>query len=157
MHLSKDLREFVELLNSEKVEYLVVGAFALAWHGYARFTADIDIFIRSSAGNAETVLAVLQKFGFGSLDIARDDFTRPGQIVQLGVKPNRIDIISSIAGVGFDQAWLGRVEGQIDDLPVRFIGRADLIHNKEATGRPGDKRDVDELLKRMPRAADDAR
>jgi hypothetical protein len=150
MRLNKDLKEFVELLNANRVEYLVVGAFAVAWHGYARFTADIDFLVRPTAANAEAVLAVFRQFGFGDLKIAAADLSRSDQIVQLGVKPNRIDIITSIAGVSFDQAWAGRVHGFIDEVPVPFLGREDLIRNKEATGRPRDVGDAAELRKRKP-------
>jgi hypothetical protein len=148
VHLSKDLREFIELLNSNKVEYLVVGAFAVAWHGYPRFTADIDFLVRPSADNAIALLSALKAFGFASLNLASDDFIRPGQIVQLGVKPNRIDLITSIAGVEFDQAWAGRVVGAIDGIPVQVVGLDDLIRNKESTGRLQDRADAEELRKR---------
>jgi hypothetical protein len=148
MHLNKDLREFIELLNSSKVEFLVVGAFAVAWHGYPRFTADIDFFVRPAPENADAILAALQAFGFGSLDITRDDLCLPDRIIQLGVKPNRIDIITSIAGLNFETAWVGRASGHLDGIPVNFIGRKDLIHNKEATGRAKDLGDAEELRKR---------
>jgi hypothetical protein len=90
MRLNKDLREFVELLNSNGVEYLVVGAFAVASHGYPRFTADIDFLVRPAGANAEAVVATLEEFGFGSLGITVENLSRPYQVVQLGVKPNRI-------------------------------------------------------------------
>jgi hypothetical protein len=151
MRLNKDLREFVELLNANGVEYLIVGAFAVAWHGYARFTADIDFLVRPTVANAEAVLSVLKQFGFGSLNIAAADLSQPDQIVQLGVKPNRIDLITSIAGVDFDQAWAGRVHGLVDEVPVLFLGREELIRNKESTGRPRDLGDAAELRKREPK------
>ena len=151
MHLSKDLREFVELLNSNGVEYLVVGGFAVAWHGYPRFTADIDFFLNTTSANAEAVVRTLNDFGFGSLSLKAEDFARPDQIVQLGVKPNRIDLITSIAGVPFEEAWESRVAGAIEGRPVPFIGRNALLRNKEATGRPQDMRDVLVLRQRPPR------
>lgn len=114
MPLNKDLREFIELLNSNKVDYLVVGAFAVAWHGRPRFTADIDFLVRSTKENAEAVVSTLRAFGFASLGIAPDDLNKPGQIVQLGVRPNRIDLITSISGVDFETAWANRVSGEID-------------------------------------------
>lgn len=150
MRLNKDLREFIELLNSANVEYLVVGGFAVAWHGFPRFTADIDFLIGTAGQNAAKVVAVLARFGFRSLDIKPDDFSRVGQIVQLGVKPNRIDLLTSISGVEFDQAWERRVQGSIDGLPVFFIGRDDLIRNKECTGRPRDLSDATALRERDP-------
>ena len=89
MRLNKDLREFIELLNSNRVEYLIVGAFAVAWHGRPRFTADIDFLLRPSRENATAVLAAIQAFGFGGLDITIEDLSKPHQVVQLGVKPNQ--------------------------------------------------------------------
>ena len=121
MRLNKDLREFVELLNSKEVEYLIVGAFAVAWHGYSRFTADIDFLVRPGGTNAATILAVLEDFGFASLQIAQEDLNRPGKVVQLGVKPNRIDLITSISGVSFDEAWKRRVAGFIDGIAVHIF------------------------------------
>ena len=148
MQLTKDLREFIELLNSNGVEYLIVGAFAVAWYGYPRFTADIDFFVRSTEANADIVIAVLQDFGFASLQINRDDLNRPNRVVQLGAKPNRIDLITSIEGVDFEHAWVNRVLGTLDGIPVPFISLEDLILNKESTGRAKDKGDAEELRKR---------
>jgi len=150
MQLNKDLREFIGLLNSNAVEYMIVGAFAVAWHGYPRFTADIDFFVRSSMRNAHAILGALEDFGFGGLDIEASDFCCPEQVIQLGLPPNRIDLITSIAGLSFEDAWEGRVEGFIDNLPVPFIGLEDLIQNKESTGRPKDLGDAEELRKRRP-------
>jgi hypothetical protein len=96
MPIHKDLREFIESLNSNGVDYLIVGAYAVAWHGYPRFTADIDILVRPVPGNADAVLAALRAFGFGSLDITREDLSQGDQVIQLGAKPNRIDLITSI-------------------------------------------------------------
>ncbi len=150
MPLNKDLREFVELLNSNEVEYLVVGAFAVAWHGYPRFTADIDFFVRSTQSNAESVIATLRDFGFGSLGITPEDFLKEDQVIQLGAKPNRIDIMTSVSGLEFDGAWGNRALGNIDGTPVQFLGFADLIRNKESTGRPKDLGDAHELKRRDP-------
>ena len=117
MPLNKDLREFVESLNSNKVDYLVVGAFAVAWYGYPRFTADLDILIRPDSANAARVLEALRQFGFGALDIAIEDLTAAGQVIQLGVKPNRIDILTSVSGISFEEAWKDRIEGFLDGVP----------------------------------------
>jgi hypothetical protein len=148
MQISKDLREFIELLNANRVEYLVVGGFAVAWHGYPRFTADIDFLIRPDRSNAELVVKTLADFGFSSLMITPGDIAKPDQILQLGVKPNRIDVITSIAGVSFEEAWASRVPGSIDSIPVLFIGRDELIRNKESTGRIQDAADAEALRKR---------
>jgi hypothetical protein len=148
MPISKDLREFIELLNAKGVEYVVVGGFAVAWHGHPRFTADIDFLVRPDHANAELVVRTLRDFGFAGLGIVPADLCRPDRIIQLGVKPNRIDLITSIAGVSFEEAWDSRVAGSIDSIPVFFIGRDELIRNKELAGRPKDLADADALRKR---------
>jgi hypothetical protein len=151
MPLQKDLREFVELLNSNKVEYLVVGAFAVAHHGYPRYTADLDIFIRPTSENAGRVLRALAEFGFGKLGITVEDLRTHGKVVQLGVKPNRIDLLTSISGVSFEDAWSSREEADLAGVPTRFIGRSALLVNKESTGRAKDLGDAEELRKRPPK------
>jgi hypothetical protein len=145
MPLSKDLREFIECLNSSKAEYLIVGALAVSWHGFPRYSADVDLLVRAEPSNAGRVLQAIRQFGFGSLDISIEDLAMPGKVIQLGFEPNRIDIITSITGVSFDEAWQTRVGGEIDGLPIQLIGRAALIRNKEAAGRPKDRIDVEEL------------
>jgi hypothetical protein len=149
MELNKDSREFIGLLNANSVDYLVVGAFAVAWHGYARFTADIDFFVRPNEANAKRLISALHQFGFGSLGIKVEDLSSPDKIIQLGAKPNRIDLITSIAGVSFEEAWADRVQGSISGLPVFFIGSEALLRNKEATGRPQDLADAENLRKRL--------
>ncbi len=148
MRISKDLREFIELLNANGVEYVVVGGFAVAWYGHPRFTADIDFLVHPNRTNSELVVKTLHEFGFASLGIGPEDLCQPDQILQLGVKPNRIDIITSIAGVSFEEAWASRQAGSIDSVPVSFIGREELIRNKEQAGRPQDLADADALRKR---------
>jgi hypothetical protein len=148
MPLSKDLREFVELLNSNRVEYLVVGGFAVFYHGFARYTGDIDFLVRASEENSRRVVAALAEFGFGSVGIQPEDFQSPGMVIQLGVPPNRIDIITSISGVSFVDAWDTRTPGMLDGIATQFIGREALIRNKESTGRAKDLGDADELRRR---------
>jgi hypothetical protein len=150
MPLNKDLREFVECLNSNGVEYLIVGALAVSWHGFPRYSADVDFLVSPSAANAGRVLKAIQQFGFGSLDITVEDLTSPGKVIQLGREPNRIDLMTSVTGVGFDEAWRTRVSGHVDGLPVQFIGREALIRNKEATGRAKDRIDAEELRRQNP-------
>jgi hypothetical protein len=150
MPLSKDLREFVECFNSNEVEYLIVGALAVSWHGYPRYSADIDFFVRPVAANAERVLRAIRQFGFGSLDISLEDLTTPDRVIQLGNEPNRIDVMTSISGVGFAEAWATRESGEIDGLAVNFIGRAALLRNKSASGRGKDRIDLEELRKQDP-------
>jgi hypothetical protein len=150
MPLSSDLREFIECLNSNEVEYLVVGALAVSWHGFPRYSADIDFLIRPSDANAARVLRALSQFGFGSLDISADDLTHLGKVIQLGYEPNRIDLMTSVTGVSFDDAWDDRAPGDLDGLPVNFIGRSSLLRNKDATGRAKDRIDAEELRKQKP-------
>lgn len=143
--LQADLREFIALLNSHNVEYLVVGGHAVAFHGHPRFTGDIDFFVRTTSGNAQRVLRALDAFGFGGIGIGEADLTTPGRVVSLGEPPNRIDILTSISGVTFEAAWESRVETLLDDQRVALLGFADLLANKEASGRQKDKADLEKL------------
>lgn len=151
MPLSKDLREFVELLNANKVDYLVVGAFAVAFYGVPRYTADLDLLVRPTVENGGRVLRALSEFGFGNLGLGISDFSSTDQIIQLGVNPNRIDLLTSISGLTFDEAWSSREEGALDGVAVVFIGKSALIRNKEKTGRARDIGDAEELKKRFPK------
>ena len=148
MPLNKDWREFLELLNSNGVEYLVVGAFAVAFHGFPRYTADLDLLVRPTADNAQRALLALSEFGFGKLGIQAADLCSPGMVVQLGVKPNRIDLLTAISGVSFEEAWATRNEAELDGVATQFIGRAELLRNKQQTGRAKDLGDAEELRKR---------
>ena len=150
MPLSRDLREFIECLNSNEVEYLAAGALAASWHGFPRYSADIDFLIRPSKANAERALRAIAQFGFGSLGISTADLTVPGKVIQLGLEPNRIDLMTSVTGVTFDAAWDDRSPGLLDGLPVNFIGRSSLLRNKDATGRAKDRIDAEELRKQKP-------
>lgn len=147
MPLSKDLREFVALLNSNGVEYLVVGAFAVAFYGIARYTADLDLLVRPSQENAGRIMKVLSQFGFGALDVRAGDFELFDKVIQLGVRPNRIDLLTSISGLSFEECWVSRKPAQLDGIAVNFIGLEQLIRNKECTGRARDLGDVEELRK----------
>ena len=150
MPLNKDLRELLGLLNSNEVEYIVVGAFALAYHGYPRYTGDLDIFIRPTPENADRVLRALSQFGFGGLGIQADDLRHPGKVIQLGVQPNRLDLLTEISGITFDDAWSTRAKADLEGIPTQFIGHAALLRNKESTGRAKDLGDAQELRKRAP-------
>jgi hypothetical protein len=145
MRLPADWRAFIELLNSNGVEYLVVGAVALAHHGYPRYTGDLDILIRNSTENAKRLESVLAAFGFAALGLETADFLAPERVIQLGVVPNRIDLLTSITGVSFDEAWAGRIHATLDGMPVNFIGRQALIQNKRMTGRSKDDADLEAL------------
>ena len=145
MSLSKDFVEFIECLNQSRVEYLLVGGHALAFHGLPRFTKDIDFWIRPSENNARRMLEALRGFGFGELDLSAGDFTTPGKVVQLGVPPNRIDIVNTIDGVEFEWAWSRRVQSEYAGIPLLVIHKEDLVANKKATGRRQDLLDVEKL------------
>jgi hypothetical protein len=145
MPLPEDWRAFIESLNSSRVEYLVVGAVALAYHGFPRYTGDLDILVHNTLENAQRLEAVLASFGFGSLGLKAADFVGCYQVIQLGMPPNRIDLLTSITGVSFDEAWAGRVEGEFAGIRVSFIGRKELIQNKKSTGRSQDYADLEVL------------
>ena len=144
-NLKKDLREFIALLNSHKVEYLIVGGHAVAFHGHPRFTGDIDFFIRPTIENAGRVIAVLREFGFGNLALVPGDLIAPGRVVQLGRPPGRIDLLTSISGVEFEEAWGLRVLAKLHGKAVNFLGWDALIRNKEASGRDKDRSDLKKL------------
>ena len=149
MALTKDSREFVACLLSNKVEFLIVGALAVSWHGFPRYSGDIDFFVRPTVENAARVIRALEQFGFGNLGLAQEDFRTRNRVVQLGVEPNRIDLMTCISGVSFDDAWESRVSGVIDGLEVNIIGLEALIQNKRAAGRSKDLIDLSELNKRL--------
>lgn len=153
MKLQKDLREFIELLNSHNVRYLIVGGHAVAYHGYPRTTGDIDFFIEASEENAAKLEKVLARFGFGSLGLTAKDFLEPGTIIQLGYPPNRIDLVTSISGVTFGEAWEHRVCDRVENLPMIFVDRQTLLSNKAASGRPKDLADIDALSRSKPAGA----
>src|SRR5207244_5479728 len=123
-------------------EFLIVGAHALAAHGLPRATGDLDLWVRPTAANAERVLAALRSFGAPLFDLTREDLTRAGTVFQIGMVPCRIDILTSVSGLEFDAAWEGRLGLEVEGLSVACLGRADLVANKRAAGRPKDLADV---------------
>ena len=146
--LQSDLREFLELLLSKKVDFLIVGAHAVAFYGHPRLTGDIDLLIRLSEENAERIVEVCNAFGFSGPPFVTAEFLVKDQTFQLGRAPNRIDILTGISGVDTEEAWTRRVHGKLADLDVMYIAKADLIANKRATGRARDLADVEVLLRR---------
>lgn len=149
--LSNDLREFIRLLNTKSVKYVIVGAWALAFHGRPRYTGDVDIFVARDEENADKLMDVLQAFGFGAAGIKKDDLLRPDFVIQLGRAPNRIDLLTGISGVTFNEAWSGRQSGDISGTTVYFLSRDLLIKNKLAANRPKDRADVEVLEKTRPK------
>jgi predicted nucleotidyltransferase len=145
MKLSADLREFIGLLNSRGVDFLVVGAHALAWHGLPRYTKDIDLFVHPCPDNAAVLLEVLDEFGFGGLGLKAGDFVERNQVIQLGREPNRVDLLTGLSGVTWEECWASRAEGEMDGIPVSFLGRESYLRNKLASGRPQDLADAARL------------
>ena len=145
MKLHKDIREFIALCLSLRVDFLLVGGYALAYHGAPRFTEDIDLMVLVSPENADKLFNVLSDFGFAGTGITRDDFLEADQVIQLGRAPNRIDILTGISGVSWREAWASRVPVVLDGLEIHAIGKAELIRNKQATGRPQDLADLARL------------
>ena len=147
MRVEKDFEEFVELLNAHNVEYLIVGAYAVSFHAVPRNTGDIDIFVKPDKENARNLLRVLRDFGFGSLEITEDDVLNPDCVIQLGYEPNRIDLLTSISGVEFDEAYKDRKTGMFGKSRTNFISLEHLIKNKQAASRAKDIADAELLLK----------
>jgi hypothetical protein len=145
MEVQPDFRELLALFNAHKVEYIIVGAYAMAFHGAPRYTGDMDVFVKPDPANARRILAALDEFGFGSVRLTAPDFENPDKVVQLGVPPVRIDLVTSITGVSWENALSGRAKGMYGDVPVYFIGRKQLISNKRALGRKKDLADLESL------------
>ena len=145
MSLSVDLREFIELLNSHGVEYVIVGAHSLAFHGRPRYTGDLDILVRPFPENAERLATVLIEFGFAESDFKPSDFTEPDQMIQLGRVPNRIDLLTGITGVVTGEAFEKKISTELSGLPVFVLSKDLLIQNKRAVARPQDLADIDAL------------
>jgi len=145
MVLNQDFREFIEQLNEKKVKYLVVGGYAVAFHGYPRYTKDIDFWIWLNEENADRMLKALKDFGFDSLGIKKDDFLDEDMVIQLGYPPNRIDLLTDATGVEFEACYQQKVQVDIDGLSINFIDLENLIQNKRASGRTQDLADAENL------------
>jgi predicted nucleotidyltransferase len=142
---SQDFREFIELLIKNKAEYLIVGGYAVGFYGHPRYTGDLDIWLNPTRQNADLILKSINEFGFPSFKLTQEDFTKPGNVVQLGYPPLRIDLLTEIDGVSFEECFENRKEVMIENLKVNFIGYNDLLKNKKETGRPRDIDDIDNL------------
>jgi hypothetical protein len=144
--MNQDFREFIQSLNDNQVRYLVIGGYAVAFHGYPRYTKDLDIWIEPSPENASNLVKALEQFGFGSLNLQISDFLTPDQVIQLGYPPNRIDLITTPSGVTFEDCFAAKIEVIIEDLVLNFIDLENLKQNKKATGRLQDLADLENLL-----------
>jgi hypothetical protein len=143
--LNPDFKEFIQSLNDNHVRYLVVGGYAVAFHGHPRYTKDMDVWIDRHPENAAKMVKALEQFGFGSLGLKAEDFLVPDQIIQLGYAPNRIDILTTLEGVEFESCYASRVEVEIDEVKVNFIDMENLKKNKKASGRLQDLADLEKL------------
>ncbi len=142
---TSDFRGLLASFNRHRIEYVIIGSYALAFHGAPHLTGDIDLFVRPTRENAERILASLSELGFESLAFSADDFNTPGNVIQLGVPPTRVDLVTSLTGISWEQVDADKVPGRYADLPVHFISRQDFITNKKATGRLKDAADIEAL------------
>jgi len=151
--LHEDFHDLLVLFADAGVEFVIVGAYALALHGVTRASGDIDLFVRPASGNAERVFTALARFGapLEAAGIAASDFAHPGLVYQIGLPPRRIDVMTEISGVSFDEVWQSRLTVDIEGRPIGFIGRAALLRNKRAAGRPQDLADAARLERIRPR------
>ncbi|MEA2238924.1 MAG: hypothetical protein QOC81_3648 [Thermoanaerobaculia bacterium] len=138
---SGDFTDFLAALVQHEVKALIIGAFAVAFHAKPRFTKDLDVFVEAMPENAARLIKAVDAFGFGELQLTTEDFV-PGRVTQLGFPPHRIDLVTSIDGVTFEEAWASRVAGKYGDVDVFYIGRDALVRNKAAAGRPQDLADL---------------
>lgn len=143
--LAKDFREFLQSLNDHGVEYLVIGGHAVAFHGYPRATADLDVWVAVHPDNADRLVSALRQFGFDLPELNADLFLQPDRIIRMGVPPNRIEIQTGIDGVNFEDCRPRGIASELDGVQVLFIALADLKANKKASGRNKDLADLDHL------------
>ena len=143
--LNQDFREFIQSLNENEVRYLVIGGYAVAYHGHPRYTKDIDIWLEMTPENAAKMVRALEQFGFASLGLKEEDFSAPDQVVQLGYPPARIDLLTTLEGVDFESCYAARVQTEMDGIPVDVIDLESLKRNKKAVGRIQDLADLADL------------
>jgi Nucleotidyl transferase of unknown function (DUF2204) len=145
MNIQKDFEEFLKLLHKRNVEYVVVGGYAVAFHGYVRATKDIDILFNNSKVNIRRLKGVLNEFGFPADSLSDVAFSEQGKIIRMGVAPVMIELINAISGVSFKTAWKNRIAGRYGKTDIYYLSKSDLLKNKKASGRPRDILDIDEL------------
>lgn len=154
MELNKDFREFVALLNEHKVKYLVIGGYAVNFHGYPRYTKDIDFWLWMTEENAYGLIQVIKKFGFCNLKLAVDDLMNPENIIQLGYEPFRIDLLMDVAGVDFEFCYERRICVELDNTIINFLSIEDLIEVKKLAGRLQDLADAEQLENILKKSKD---
>jgi predicted nucleotidyltransferase len=145
--LNQDFLEFIGLLESHEVDYLIIGGYAVALHGFPRFTGDIDFFVAVNPENAAKLIEVFKAFGFGEIGINQEDFLQPDFVVEIGREPRKIQVLTGIDGVTFSDCRSRRVEIELQGMNLKFIGKEDLIRNKKSSARSKDLIDIDELNK----------
>jgi predicted nucleotidyltransferase len=145
MILDPDFREFIKFLNNHEVRYLIVGGYAVAFHGHPRYTKDIDIWVNAEPDNVERLLQALNDFGFGEVGLKAEDFLVPGYVIQLGYPPNRIDLLTSMKGVEFAACYASRIKISVEGVEMCFIDLENLKRNKRAASRLQDLADVENL------------
>ena len=145
MNIQQDFEELLKLLEDNSTRYMIIGGYAVAYHGFPRLTKDIDFFFDNSEENVKKIICSLIAFGFPEVDLHIEGFTTEWNIITFGVEPVRGDFINRISGMNFDEAWNNKVRGKYGEVEVNFIGRIELIKNKSSTNRLKDKLDVEEL------------
>ncbi len=145
MDLAPDFDEFIASLTAHGVEFVVVGAYALAFHGAPRFTGDLDVLVRPTLDNAARLLTALEAFGFPVTDLSPEAVADRRRMLQMGLPPVQIHVMSAISGVEWEEAWADRVEGPLGHHTVHFLGRETFLRNKRAAARPKDLADIDAL------------
>jgi hypothetical protein len=145
MEIQPDFSDLLKLVNAHSVDYLVVGGYALAFHGAPHYTGDMALFVKPDEINARNIIEALNKFGFNAEGFSLSDFSKPEKVIQLGAPPVRIDIVTSLSGVSWEEAFSGRIEGKYGDTTVYYIGRDQFILNKSSTGRKRDLADLEAL------------
>ncbi len=145
MNIHEDFEEFLKLLNEKRVEYVIVGGYAVAFHGYVRVTKDLDIFFHNSSYNIKRLKQALGDFGFSVEGLDEVAFSERGKIIRMGVAPVMIELINAVSGLSFESAWKNKVKGEYGGTKVYYLSKSDLLKNKKASGRPQDVADIAEL------------
>jgi len=147
MRAEKDFKEFIESLNKNSVRYLIIGSFALSYYAEPRYTKDIDFLVDATPSNADRLMTAIREFGFSDIELDSRDFLGPDQVIQLGIAPLRIDLLTSLKGISFADAWDKRTTGKYGDIPAFYISKQDLIDHKKLVGRKQDLADIEKLSK----------